>query len=548
MADWFGEAIERVGDHPWLQGVLAALSTFVLEDPTTIGCGLLVADGKMAFATAFLGVSIGIALGDFGLYWAGRWLGPRVLARGWVSEPRLQQARLWFGRNLVTAILLSRFLPGMRLPTYLGAGVFRVSALRFLGLAVSASVVWTLLLLLLTVHLGEAVFPLLGRWRWPAAALLVVSVVLLQWVLARRREPTLAQPPAPRVASRFEFWPPWLFYLPVAVYYLWLSIRFRGATLPTAANPGIYAGGFIGESKSEILKLAPPELRPWMAAWASLEVERGSSGEALLERARARLSEARISLPVVAKPDLGQRGDGVQPVRSWEQLGRYLGSFPEGQRVILQELAAEPGEAGIFYFRRPSRPRGTIFSITLKSLPSLTGDGRRSIRELILADPRAARIAPVYLERHREQLERVPAAGEAFPLVFAANHCQGAIFRDGRQAVTRELRRRFDWIASLLPGFYFGRFDVKYRTLDELKRGEGFRIIEINGSGAEATHIWDADARLGDAYRTLFEQFRVLFEIGAENRRNGVRPLGLAELLRSAWRYRTISAAYPATS
>ncbi len=188
IENWFWEAMHWVGSNPVLQGLVAALATFVLEDPTTIGCGLLVADGKMAFATAFVAVSAGIALGDFGLYWLGRWLGPRVVRRGWIASARLQRAHNWFDRNLVTAVLLSRFLPGMRLPTYLGAGVFAVSAWRFLGLAVSASLLWTYLLLQLTLHLGQAVFPLLGQWRWPAALALLVSVFLLQWLLARRRE------------------------------------------------------------------------------------------------------------------------------------------------------------------------------------------------------------------------------------------------------------------------------------------------------------------------------------------------------------------------
>mgnify|MGYP003694703213 CR=1 FL=1 len=52
---------------------------------------------------------------------------------------------------------------------------------------------------------------------------------------------------------RWEYWPPFVFYAPVALYVLWLGVRHRGLTLFTAANPGIEAGGFINESKAAIL-------------------------------------------------------------------------------------------------------------------------------------------------------------------------------------------------------------------------------------------------------------------------------------------------------
>ena len=53
--------------------------------------------------------------------------------------------------------------------------------------------------------------------------------------------------------SRWEFWPPYLFYPPVIAYIVYLGIKFRSWTLFTAANPAIPAGGFVGESKHQIL-------------------------------------------------------------------------------------------------------------------------------------------------------------------------------------------------------------------------------------------------------------------------------------------------------
>ena len=567
MPAWFSEALERLAGEPILQGLLAAIATFVLEDPTTIGSGLLVASGKMAFATALVGVSAGIAIGDLGLYGIGRALGPRAIDRGWVGRARFDRARSWFGRNLVLAVVASRFLPGMRLPTYLAAGVLRAPLVRFLVVAIGASIVWTYLLLRLTIALGEAVLPLLGRWRWPVAIAALVVLVVLQRRAVRAVEavPGDDVDPAPAdrpVVSAFEFWPPWVFYAPLAPYWAWLSVRHGGPLTATVSNPSIHAGGLIGESKSQILDLVTGDARRWVADYVAVEV-----GPRAVTEARSAIADAGLSLPLVAKPDLGQRGDGVRPIRNDAALDAYLETFPRGRKVVLQTLAGEHDpdgveptpddrlpaelvgvrEAGVLYWRHPDEPRGRLFSITLKRFPELVGDGRRSLAELIDADPRARHARAVYLRRHAARLDEVFAEGERFPLVFSGNHCQGAVFHDGTRFVNDAMLARFDGIAASMPEFWFGRFDVRFRDPARFVDGEGFRIVEINGAGAEATHIWDARMGLGEAYRTLREQYRILFEVGAANRRRGHRPVGVARFLRDVVAYRRAARGYPST-
>ena len=52
----------------------------------------------------------------------------------------------------------------------------------------------------------------------------------------------------------WELWPAWMFHPPVALYCLWLAVKYRGLTLPCAANPGIFSGGIVGESKMAMLR------------------------------------------------------------------------------------------------------------------------------------------------------------------------------------------------------------------------------------------------------------------------------------------------------
>ncbi len=544
MNDWLREILLSLTNSPTMQGTLAALSTFILEDPTTIGCGLLVAEQKMAFLTALIGVSLGIAIGDVGLYGLGRLAGPRVRGWGPLTPQRLDRASQWFGRNLVTAVVFSRFVPGMRLPTYVLAGMLRARFWHFTAVAIAASLVWTLLLLTLTVKIGEAVLPLLGNYRWPVAALAVLALVGLQRKAAGTITDSQNQKP---VLSRFELWPPWLFYIPVGIYWFWLSLRHRGLLLPTAANPTIFSGGFIGESKEAILDLVPEKHNDSIAQYTCIERGQGPT-DAELGAAKAAMHEAGLTYPIVVKPDVGQRGDGVQPVQRDDELRSYLEHFPPAATVMLQEMVPrdtpahdDPIEAGVLYWRRPGVECGEIFSITLKIFPEVIGDGLHNLRQLINNDPRAHRLSDVYLDRHKKDLDRILEMGERLPLVFAGNHCQGTIFKNGTDMVTASLAARIDSIASSIPGFYFGRFDIRFADFEDFLKGENFKIIEINGASAEATHIWDASITLTDAYRTLFTQFRTLFEIGKENRKRGHRPMGLIDFFREVLKYRRLS-------
>jgi hypothetical protein len=349
--------------------------------------------------------------------------------------------------------------------------------------------------------------------------------------------------------SFFEFWPMWAFYPPVMAYAAWQMLRHRSVLLPTAANPSFPGGGFFGESKAEILALAVRHVPDWVAPFITVDRPIAPGPDASQERdaALAALARAGLALPVVAKPDLGCRGAGVKLVRTPEQLQAYLTAFPAGARLLLQRLVPHEGEAGIFYCRLPGQAQGRIVSITLKYFPHVVGDGRRTLRELIEADPRAGKLAHLYLKRHVARLDTVPTAGEAVRLAFAGSHSRGAIFRNGTHLVTPEMEARFDAIAQALPEFHFGRFDVRFDSFSDVQLGRGFTILEVNGAGAESTHIWDRRTGLLQAWRDLMRQYRWLFEIGAANRARGFKPMAWTDFRAAYQREKALTPLYPAT-
>jgi hypothetical protein len=186
----------------------------------------------------------------------------------------------------------------------------------------------------------------------------------------------------------------------------------------------------------------------------------------------------------------------------------------------------------IFYHRNPDDEYGEIFSMTEKRFPILLGDGISTLEELILKDERAVCLAEKYFEQNEEQLSRVPEIGEPVPIVKIGTHSKGAVFVDGGWWKSEALAQKIDEICQGFDGFYFGRFDLKAPNLDDFQEGKNFRIIELNGVSSESTNIYDPMYSLFDAYRILFTQWRIAFEIGAANKKRGTQPTGLLNVAR----------------
>lgn len=531
----------RVG--PWVSMAAIMAATFVSEDMTCVAIGLLIHRGQLDFFVGLLGCFWGIFLGDLGLWLIGRIWGGRVLRISWVaarlSKERLDALRNWFGRHGWTAVLSARFLPGTRLPVYIAAGVIGHNSGRFLLWAAAAALLWTPLLVGAVALFGDRLLRPLQRFLGDGWIALLLAMLLFYFLVHAGIKACTRIGRAQLWAGvsrlwRWEFWPAWLFYLPLIPYVLYLMARHRSVTVPTAANPAIPHGGVVGESKYDILRrlpvdvIVPTALLPPMPIAARLD--------ALAEEMQ-RLS---LGWPVILKPDAGQRGVGLKLAHDLAEARVYLEFHPDA--VVLQGYHAGPYEAGVFYYRMPSFPGtpsepGRIYSITDKRFSWIEGDGWHTLEELIWLHPRYRMQADVFLARHASRKDHVFSAGERIVLAVAGNHCQGTEFRDGAHLNTPALCERIDSIARRMEGFYFGRFDIRYHDADLLRAGQGFSIIELNGVTSESTNIYDPTWSLLRAYRVLFGQWRILFEIGARNRDTGRRVSTLREVIRDSLAY-----------
>ena len=532
---------------PWWKAAGFFCATFVLEDAAAIGAGLLLAAGQISWPAAFTACFLGIWLGDVGLYSLARFAGREWFERSYFKKysTKVVRSEKWFTERGTLILIFSRVIPGTRLPTYLAAGFLRVPLPRFLFVTGAAAFVWTFIILFLTQTFGAQVAKWLSHyksgslWLLGSGIFLLVTFQLIRhmfWNFDLRRFTT-------RLLrwTHWEFWPMWLFYPPVAIHYLWLIVKYRGTMLPTISNPGIFSGGIVGESKMQTLHdlmNTSPEFT------AEAELITGDSAKARLTSLREICAQRNISYPFILKPDLGQRGAGIKLIRSESQAEIYLKET--SAPLLVQRFAAGPHEVGIFYYRFPDEPRGHIFAITEKIFPVLTGNGESTIAELIWRDDRARFMAEKYLQRLGARQDEVLAAGETQPLVQSGNHAQGCIFRDGIRLHSPALEERIDDISKKVSGFFIGRYDIRFASVEDLYAGKNFQIIELNGAAAEATNIYDARNTLWSAYRTLFRQWDLVFAIGAENRRRGCAPMKISDCW-CAWRnYSALAATYPA--
>ena len=186
--------------------------------------------------------------------------------------------------------------------------------------------------------------------------------------------------------------------------------------------------------------------------------------------------------------------------------------------------------------REPDQKQGYLFGITDKRPPEVIGDGESTLEQLILDDDRAVCMAPVFFDRHALALFEVPAAGECIVLIDIGTHSRGCAFLDGEWIHTPALAHAIDRISTGYPGFFFGRYDIRTPDVEAFKRGEQFKIVELNGVTSEATNIYDPSNSLLYAYRTLARQWRLAFKIGAANRSNGAAVTPLWTLLKRTWR------------
>lgn len=164
--------------HPALQAGALVLATFVLEDAATILAAVQAASGTLSIPLAIGALYAGIVIGDAGLYGLGHLATFVPWIRRRLPTERAKAVRSWLHGRLFRVVLVSRFLPGVRLPVYTTCGFVHASFRSFILASMTATAFWTSGLFFLSMKVGSFLMEHFGVWRWAGYAGMVAVILL----------------------------------------------------------------------------------------------------------------------------------------------------------------------------------------------------------------------------------------------------------------------------------------------------------------------------------------------------------------------------------
>lgn len=321
---------------------------------------------------------------------------------------------------------------------------------------------------------------------------------------------------------QWEYWPMHVLYAPMYFYWFYLSLKARSLFFFSAANPLRKYAGFALEKKSEVYAHVPAAYYP-----KTLVCAKGIS----ITDLKMKIDVHELQFPVIAKPDMGERGVKVELIYSFPDLVSY--SQLINVDFLVQAYVDYPFEVGIFYYRLPGELNGHISGIVGKELLSVTGDGQSTIRMLLEKESRFLLQLPALSRVYGNELDTVLLPNEHRLLVPYGNHCRGAKFIDLSFKITNELTTVIDALCKHIPEFYFGRLDIKFNSWEELYKGKNFSVIEVNGAASEPTHMYDPNHSILFAWKEIKRHWDLLYLISQKNAAiKGLKLMGTTEGLK----------------
>jgi len=339
--------------YPWIKYcIVLFMLTFVQEDAAIVAASFSNVKYGLPISLAFISIYLGIISGDLFIYGLGRFAQRSEWLKSKVIGPKVDQVKIWLEENFVWIVVVCRVTPSLLFPTFVAIGWFRMPVKRFFIISLVSAAIYTPLVFILVKLLGELVLYRLGVWAWGLLILVIIIFPLRKVYLSLRNfrknesvsflpakipgnqlfekikpmELHKGMPSINRIKhliSIAERIPNGLFYIPVGIRWILLSIRYGNLSLPTLANPLIETGGFWGESKSLTLSDVGREQQKWMADFFCFR-RTNQPAETDLQEILIKMGQTGIDFPLVAKPDIGWQGYGVRRIENETELSAYI--------------------------------------------------------------------------------------------------------------------------------------------------------------------------------------------------------------------------------
>jgi hypothetical protein len=308
----------------------------------------------------------------------------------------------------------------------------------------------------------------------------------------------------PEKLTNWELWPFNLIYAPLGPLWLWYAIKARAFWWFTPANPTLTFAGFEGEGKKEMYDQLPEGSYP-----KTIYLQPTMS----FDEVKKLVAEKGFTYPICVKPQVGLKGLLFRKVDNEDKLEIYHQKVPVD--YLIQEMVESPLEVSVFYYRYPDQQKGVISGFIQKEMMHLFGDGKHTLWELILQHPKAKYRLEEMRIKHEKMLAMIIPLGEKYILTHAANLNRGAQFTNLHELIDGKLLNLFEPLSQRCS-FYYGRYDLKCNSIEELKEGK-FIILEFNGAGAEPNHVYNAGFSWGKALGVFAHHWKVMYEIGKYN-------------------------------
>lgn len=311
--------------------------------------------------------------------------------------------------------------------------------------------------------------------------------------------------------KNWEQWPFQVIYAPIAPVWLWYMIRSRAVWFFTPSNPKLTFGGMEGEPKKEMHELIPPHLLP-----KYFNVQAQEDFKEIVNK----ITQLGFQYPIIVKPEIGGQGVLFRKLDNENQLKNYHQKIPVD--YFIQEYISYPIEASLFYCRYPNQQKGIITGFLQKIPLHVIGDGNKSLGELIRSHAKAKKYWKDLSVKNEGNLKKIIPSGEKYILSYAANHNRGAQFVNLTNEVNAGMVDMLDKISVGINDFFYGRYDIMCQSLEDLKQGKNYFILEFNGCGAEPNHFYDNHFTIVQAWNEILKHWKILFKISRYNYSQGI--------------------------
>ena len=338
------------------------------------------------------------------------------------------------------------------------------------------------------------------------------------------------------IINKIFYWQNWhnhIKYIPLIPVWIWYCLRSRSLWFFTPANPELTLGGMEGETKQEMYNQLPEYSYP-----KSVFINEAESFDFVKEQ----MVIKGLKFPVAVKPNVGMMGLMFRIINSDEELNNYNKIISSS--YVIQDVITYPLEVSVFYYRHPSQKKGKVSGFLSKEIPKVEGDGKSTLLQLIRANKRMRLNEKGLKSKHRENIHKVIPLGEVYILSNASNRGQGGKFVSLQHEINEKLVEVFDKLSLYKGNFFYGRYDIKCKSIEDLKEGKNFSILEYNGCGSGTQQIYAYPYSLFEALKIILHHWKVLYSISTYNRNNGIEQYkflpGAKVILKSRKNYKTL--------